>query len=67
MLYNINETLLNNPLLLYPKDVMKLIGVKTTAFHEIKKNPTFPKARFPTGSTRPMYIRTEIEEWIKSL
>lgn len=62
---DINTTI--QPMLLYPKDVMKLIGVKTTAFHAMAKAPGFPQPKYPTGSTRPMYLRAEIEDWVKSL
>ena len=54
------------PMLLFPKDAMKLIGLKTTAFHEIRKRPDFPKPKYPTGRCA-MYLTSEIEEWIKNL
>ena len=53
-------------LLLYPKQVQKLLGIGTTKFYELNKLPDFPKPRNPLGK-RPMYLREEIEHWIKSL
>ncbi|EHL31225.1 helix-turn-helix transcriptional regulator [Legionella drancourtii] len=53
-------------LLLYPKQVQKLLGIGTTKFYELNKLPDFPKPRNPLGK-RPMYLRKEIEEWTVGL
>ncbi|WP_061467985.1 helix-turn-helix transcriptional regulator [Legionella pneumophila] len=50
------------PLLVYPKQAQKILGVGTTKFYELLKLPTFPKARNPLGK-RPMYLREELEDW----
>lgn len=54
------------PLLLYPSQARKLLGVQTTKFYELVKLPDFPKPRNPLGK-RPMYLRKEIEEWVTNL
>ncbi|WP_115701831.1 helix-turn-helix transcriptional regulator [Legionella sainthelensi] len=53
-------------LLLYPKQVQKLLGIGATKFYELNKLPSFPKPRNPLGK-RPMYLRQEIESWINNL
>lgn len=55
-----------SPLLIYPKEVQKLLGVGSTKFYEFCKLPDFPKPKNPLGK-RPMYRRDEIEEWVKSI
>ena len=54
------------PMLLYPKQAQKFLGVGTTKFYELIKLPTFPKAKSPLGK-RPMYLREELEAWVKNL
>ncbi|KTD58799.1 Helix-turn-helix domain protein [Legionella sainthelensi] len=54
------------PLLLYPKQAQKLLGVGTTKFYELIKSPNFPKAKNPLGK-RPMYLREELENWVRNL
>jgi len=54
-------------LLLYPNEARKLIGVKSTKFYELVKLPDFPKPRCPLGGKRPMYLRSEIEEWANNI
>lgn len=47
---------------IYPKEAAQLIGVKTTKFYELVKQPGFPKSK--TFGKRTSYLRSEIEEWI---
>lgn len=54
------------PLLVYPKQAQKILGVGTTKFYELSKLENFPKPRNPLGR-RPMYVRKELEDWINSL
>lgn len=54
------------PLLLYPKQAQKFLGVGTTKFYELVKLPSFPKAKSPLGK-RVMYLRAELEKWAKEL
>lgn len=54
------------PLLVYPKQAKEIIGVGTTKFYELIKLPTFPKAKSPLGK-RPMYLREDLENWVKNL
>lgn len=54
------------PLLVYPNLAQKILGVGTTKFYELVKLTDFPKPRKPLGK-RPMYLRTEIEEWANNL
>ena len=54
------------PLLLYPKQAQKFLGVGTTKFYELIKLDTFPKAKNLLGK-RPMYLREELESWVKAL
>lgn len=56
----------NLPLLLYPKQAQKLLGVGTTKFYELVKLPDFPKSKSPLGK-RVMYLRDELEKWVKEL
>lgn len=56
----------NLPLLLYPKQAQKLLGVGTTKFYELVKLPDFPKPKSPLGK-RAMYLRDELEKWAKDL
>lgn len=56
----------NLPLLLYPKQAQKFLGVGTTKFYELIKLPDFPKSRNPLGK-RPMFVRQELEGWVKSM
>jgi predicted DNA-binding transcriptional regulator AlpA len=53
-------------LLLYPKGVQRLLGIGATKFYKIVKEPTFPKPRILQNG-RSVYIRSEIEEWVKNL
>lgn len=53
------------PLLLYPSQAKKFLGVGATKFYELVKLPSFPKARFP--NKRAMYVREELEDWVKNL
>jgi len=54
------------PILLYPNQAQKLLGVKATKFYELVKLPDFPKTRSPSGK-RPMYLRDELEAWARNL
>lgn len=54
------------PLLLYPKQAQKFLGIGTTKFYELVKLPDFPKTRSPNGK-RSMYLRDELENWVKNL
>lgn len=56
----------NKPLLVYPNQAQKILGVGTTKFYELRKLPTFPKPRNLDGK-RPVYLLQEIEEWANSL
>ncbi|BCA94583.1 hypothetical protein TUM19329_09440 [Legionella antarctica] len=56
----------DKPLLLYPYQARKLLGVQSTKFYELVKLPDFPKPRNPLGK-RPMYLRKEIEAWVNNL
>lgn len=53
------------PLLLYPNQAQKFLGIGSTKFYELVKLETFPKPRFP--SKRAMYLREELENWVKNL
>lgn len=53
-------------LLVYPHEARALLGVSETKFRELVKLPDFPKPRRP-GMKRPMYVRKEIEDWVKGL
>lgn len=55
----------DEPILLYPKEAQKLLGVGTTTFYEFAKLSSFPKSSNPLGK-RPMYVREELEQWVKS-
>lgn len=54
------------PLLLHPKQAQEFLGVKATKFYELLQLPDFPKPRAPLGK-RPMYLREELEGWVKNL
>ncbi len=54
-------------LLLNAKQAQDLIGVSSNRFYELVKLPEFPKAKIMTGGKRPMYVRRELEEWVKNL
>jgi predicted DNA-binding transcriptional regulator AlpA len=54
------------PLLVYPKEAQKLLGVGPTKFYELRKLPDFPKEKNPLGK-RPMYVKEEIEKWVKTM
>lgn len=54
------------PVLLYPSQAQKFLGIKATKFYELVKLPDFPKPRNPLGK-RPMYLRKEIEDWVNDL
>lgn len=56
----------DKPLLLYPYQARKFLGVQSTKFYELVKLPDFPKPRNPLGK-RPMYLRKEIEAWANNL
>ncbi|MFW2534430.1 MULTISPECIES: helix-turn-helix transcriptional regulator [unclassified Legionella] len=56
----------NLPLLLYPKQAQKFLGVGTTKFYELIKLPDFPRPRNPLGK-RPMFVRQELETWASGL
>lgn len=53
------------PILLYPNQAQKFLGVKATKFYELLQTQSFPKPR-STGK-RPMYLRKELEEWANNL
>ncbi len=52
-------------LLVYPKKAQKLLGVGTTKFYDLKKDPKFPKPIYV--SKRPMYSTEQLENWVKNL
>ncbi len=54
-------------LLVYPKEAAQLLGVKRTQFFELAKLPGFPKAKYFTPKSNPMYSRKELEQWVDSL
>jgi len=54
------------PLLVYPKQAQKLLGVGVTKFYELVKLPDFPVPKKPNGK-RPMYLRSELEQWARSI
>jgi len=53
-------------LLVYPKQAQELLGIGPTKFHELTKQPGFPKSKIPNGKRR-MFLRSELEEWAKSI
>ncbi|CAM3001219.1 helix-turn-helix transcriptional regulator [Legionella worsleiensis] len=55
------------PILLYPNQAQKLLGIGTTKFYELVKLPDFPKPRNLFGGKRSVYLRNEIEEWATNL
>lgn len=56
-----------SPILLYPNQAQKLLGIGTTKFYELVKLPDFPKPRNFRDGKRSVYLRNEIEEWARSL
>lgn len=54
------------PLLLYPHQVQKLLGIGSTKFYELVKLSNFPKPRDLIGK-RSIYLRIEIEDWVRNL
>ncbi len=56
----------DKPLLVYPKQAQKLLGIGTTKFYELAKQASFPKPKRPDGK-RPMYLTRELEEWASSV
>ena len=56
----------HKPLLVYPKQAQKLLGVGVTKFYELVRLPDFPKPKNPTGK-RPFYLRSELEKWVNSI
>ena len=56
----------NEPLLVYPKEAQRLLGVGSTKFYELNKLPDFPRPRNLLGK-RPMYLKEEIEKWVKTI
>lgn len=56
----------NQCLLVYPKEARKILGVGSTKFYELKKDPRFPKAKIMNGK-RPMYLVKDLEEWANNL
>jgi len=57
---------MNGAMLVYAKEAREIIGVKKTRFFELTKMSGFPRST--RGITkRPMYLRVEIEEWVRSL
>lgn len=58
---------MNEPsILLYPRQVQKLLGIGATKFYELVKLPDFPKPRDLLGK-RSIYLRKEIEDWASNL
>lgn len=55
------------PILLYPNQVQKLLGIGPTKFYEIVKLRDFPKPRNLMDSKRSVYLRAEIMEWANNL
>lgn len=58
--------LLEESLLVYPKNARQVLGVGSTQFYELAKLPSFPKPKTPLGK-RPMYLRTDLENWANNL
>jgi len=54
------------PLLLYPKQAQRFLGVGATKFYELVKLSSFPQSKSPLGK-RPMYLRRELESWVENL
>ena len=57
----------NEPILLYPNQVQKLLGIGTTKFYELVKLHDFPKPRSLSGGKRSVYLRNEVVEWANNL
>lgn len=57
----------HNSLLVYPKEAQEILGVGPTKFYELIKLPHFPKTRSLTEGKRAVYLRTELEAWVRSL
>ncbi|MBA4260336.1 MAG: hypothetical protein C0446_14330 [Chitinophaga sp.] len=55
-----------NSKFVYPKEAQEILGIGTTKFYELNKRLDFPKPQTPFGK-RPMYIREELEMWVKNL
>jgi len=56
----------DKPLLVYPKQAQRFLGVGATKFYELNKLLNFPKAKNSLGK-RPMYAVSELEEWVRSI
>lgn len=56
-----------SPILLYPNQVQKLLGIGATKFYELVKLSDFPKPRNLIDSKRSVYLRDEIIEWAINL
>ncbi len=56
----------NEPLLVYPKEAQRLLGVGPTKFYELNKLPDFPKPKNPLGK-RVFYLRNQLEDWAMNL
>ena len=57
----------HNSLLVYPKEAQEILGVGPTKFYELINLENFPNTRVLPGGKRPVYLRSEIEEWVKNL
>lgn len=57
----------NESILLYPKQVQKLLGIGPTKFYELVKLPDFPKPRSLFDHKRSVYLRNEIMAWANNL
>jgi predicted DNA-binding transcriptional regulator AlpA len=55
------------PMLLYPKEVRKLLGVGAGKFYEFIHLDNFPKPRMVGTVKTGMYLREELIEWVRSL
>lgn len=55
------------PLLVNTTSAKQALNVGNTKFHELKKDPRFPKARYPNGKNRPMYLLSELEKYVESI
>lgn len=54
------------PLLLYPNQAQKLLGIRSTKFYELSKLPNFPIPKKPNGK-RVMYLTQELIDWARSI
>ncbi len=54
-------------ILLYPQEAQKLLGIGSTKFYELVRLDNFPKPRKVGTVKTPMFLRSELNLWAKSL